>query len=218
MILYHGTSARYREAIERDGLLPRDETGKSSKWDAKYPSHPDMIYLTNTYAIFYAIAAAEGDENGLIVEVEVDEDYLYPDEDPLAQVTGKEDYDGLADMSLEQRTDYFRENMYEFQHLYPESLRLLGTCCHAGGIAVDEIKRIVEFPIMGDLVMAHDPCISVMNYKFRGEYYINQLQRFMDSGGDYKSLFTPEELDRRADMQKIIEKQIAEDLLKSIGG
>ena len=61
MKLYHGTTEKAARAALAEGLCPRCETGDSSNWD-DHPSSAEHVYLTETYAGYFAMAATEGDE------------------------------------------------------------------------------------------------------------------------------------------------------------
>lgn len=83
MILYHGTDSKNLEAILKNGLLPRKDTG-NQVYGGDLASNPNFIYLTwwNPVAHAYSI-----DENSpVIIRVDVDETDLYPDEDFVERV------------------------------------------------------------------------------------------------------------------------------------
>jgi len=91
LTLYHGTSAKYLKKILKDGLQPRCIT-KNSNYDGDFVSCPDLIYLTDTHPMFYAVRAAEErEEEVLILKVKVYERELFPDEDYVAQVIARQE-------------------------------------------------------------------------------------------------------------------------------
>ena len=52
--LYHGTSSRFLDRILKHGIKPRGKG--TSQWD-KFPSRPDLVYLTTAYPFYFAIQA-----------------------------------------------------------------------------------------------------------------------------------------------------------------
>ena len=171
MFLYHGTSETIaRQALTR-GLLPRNLSGVESVWD-DYPSNPEFVYVTTAYAPYFALHAA-GDSKLGIVEIDLDcldPDELYPDEDFLEQVTqGK----GPAPkgLTMEGRTNWYRDNLMNFQHHWADSLDGLGNAAHYGGIPASAITRISIYDPDSNptiTIMASDPAITIMNYRFLG--------------------------------------------------
>ncbi len=53
MLLYHGTSAKYLEAILTNGVRPKGNG--SGNWE-RFPSRQDTVYLTDSYAFDFAAA------------------------------------------------------------------------------------------------------------------------------------------------------------------
>lgn len=181
MKLYHGTTSKYLPTILRDGLLPRNTTGQRSNWK-EHPSADDRVYLTDAYAIFFAYSAADEDERGLIVEVEVDEgeDFLVPDEDVLAQAEfSHESFAFLHDMSMKERTIWWKVHAPNYPELWKDSLQRMGTVAVMGGAGPEQITGAWSFPINVELLLEHDPCISLMNYRICGDKYREQLQEFI---------------------------------------
>ena len=89
MKLYHGTAALLLPQILREGLRPRSETGRRATHST--PSNRDRVYLTDTFAVRYALnkAVADRSEKAAIVEVDLsalDCSRMYPDEDYLSEV------------------------------------------------------------------------------------------------------------------------------------
>lgn len=54
--LYHGTTTANLNAIDREGILPRKQTGKGN-WDDNVSSIENVTYLTNKWHYSYAIHA-----------------------------------------------------------------------------------------------------------------------------------------------------------------
>lgn len=196
--LYHGTSERVARAAWREGLQSRQFQGETdedrSRWD--FPSGYDRIYLTNCYAPYFAMVAANDDrwsDNGrwAIVEVDADGLDLLPDEDFLEQAsrgrddlpTDDEDFGPPwselheAGSDVHARTRWFRDYAWHFDHMAEQSLEHLGTCAVFDEVPPNHITRVVLFDpsaCEGNRVaaaMALDPQISLLNYRFmRGKY------------------------------------------------
>ena len=111
----------------------------------------------------------------VVLEVEVDTKSLYPDEDFMEQITRNDivwqqyfNSVGCEDMTA--RTEFFRDNISEFQDNYINSLEHLGNACYLGEIKPESIKR---YSVLDDSkVWEHsDPTITLMNYKILGSKY-----------------------------------------------
>lgn len=125
--LYHGTSAKYLNAILKNGLQPRDVT-KNSNYDGDFISHGDLVYLTDSHPMFYAVRAVEK-EDVLILKFKVYERELYPDEDYVAQVIARQqklDRSGF-DAKLRQLHASGQVNPRKYQHAWRDSLKSMGT-------------------------------------------------------------------------------------------
>jgi hypothetical protein len=183
MKLYHGTTETVARLALTEGLCPRSETGADSRWEA-HPSSGEHVYLTETYAGYFAMSATEGDERWGIVEVEtdlLDHGDLCPDEDFLEQVSRAQTwpagrfYDGIrACSSMEERTAWFRENLQGFAHLWEESLNHLGNVAHHGCIPVEAITRVSVYDPRSNgtvSMAAADPCIMPLNHQICGDKY-----------------------------------------------
>jgi len=183
MKLYHGTTAEIAKLAVEEGLIPRDDLGKDSNWD-ECPSRGDMVYLTRAYAPYFAMCATseeDTDKRWGLVEIDTDlltegltdgglEDYLYPDEDFLEQVTrGHGPCPEGLDMA--ERTAWFRENLLGFQHVWKDSVEGLGNCACLGDVPADCVTKVVLFEPESNLSMAmmsSDPMITLMNYQLLG--------------------------------------------------
>jgi hypothetical protein len=176
MTLYHGTSDAHLHRIIKQGLRPRGVT--PSTFPAA-PSHPDRVYLTNSYAFYFGAAAHNATPKStgvLIVQCEALTSHLVPDEDFLEQqMRGR---DGIH-TSMEERTEHYktlvdkydRPTNHRLQHL---SLRTLGTVAHVGPVKAAAIKRIVRVDgadVARITLQENDPTISLANYKYCGAQY-----------------------------------------------
>ena len=79
MLLYHGTSLKNLLKILSNGsITPRKGKGN---WSKGFISRKGFVYLTDTYPLYFAYTAAKGKDKPVILEIEVDESEIYPDED-----------------------------------------------------------------------------------------------------------------------------------------
>ena len=164
MKLYHGTSERNLEKLLKDGLAPRGEG--ITNWK-EYPSRPDMVYLTQAYALYFAISASDTDtERCLIMEIDttkLNQTKFFPDEDFLAQEAG----------SLMMH-EFFRDNIFDHKKRWKDSLLQLGNVAYRGKVHPYAFSRYCLFDakVRPEIAMnALDPTISIMNYKFCGPKY-----------------------------------------------
>ena len=174
MKLYHGTTeAVARLAFER-GLSPRGDTGVKSTWEDN-PSREDMVYLSRGYAPYFAACATKDMEKWGIVEVDTDlmeEPLLHPVEDFLEQAT-RDDRGDLCDTSwgMQQRTEWYRDHIEQFQHCWKLSVKNLGNCAYLGQIVPSEVTRVAIYDPKSNpsmTMMALDPMISIMNWSILG--------------------------------------------------
>lgn len=180
MKLYHGTSARHLPSILQDGLKPRGKA--KGNWDHTTLSNPDVVYLTNAYALHFAIVAADkGKDDLLVVEVDTALVSIYnmvPDEDFLEQTSRKEGPAPL-DRPMAFRTRWYRKRQLDFWQYWPDSVEHLGTAGHYGPIPPRAITRyaIIYRQQIGELIMAGmDPSITLVNYKLLGPKYRNWMR------------------------------------------
>lgn len=185
MKMYHGTSASVAIAARKDGLSPRGE--RPNNWDVE--SRSDLVYLTTAYAAYFANKAAGDDDVWGIVEVEtdlLDKTLILPDEDALEQSFRNLEISPLTpkiiryiatsieDMTIEQRTYWFRNNLEEHANLASGSVKALGSCSYKGVIPPEAITRVstVDYKDIGEIGwLAMDPVITVQNYAFAGAKY-----------------------------------------------
>jgi hypothetical protein len=174
MKLYHGTSSRHLKSILRNGIKPRGL--RRGNWGDRYASRPDHVYLTETYAYYYALSATGAKSNPLIIEVDVDrldEDSLFPDEDSVAQVLSRQTRRPLEEVHRD-----VVENLDRYRHHAIDSLRWLGTLSHKGRIPASAITRwcVVEQPANARVGMVlGDPSISLLNYSLLADQYKSGL-------------------------------------------
>jgi hypothetical protein len=165
--LYHGTSERHLGSILRDGIKPRGR--KRGNWKP-YPSIAGHVYLTEAYAGYFATVAAKKGERALIVEVCLEDDSrLYPDEDFIAQALAAQNK-----RSIEVYHDEVVKTIACYRDYVQASLDGLGNVSHRGVIPPPAISRyvLVDTKKQSDVIMlALDPTISLMNYRFCGEKY-----------------------------------------------
>ena len=187
VVLYHGTNTNNLDKILKDGLYPRGNS--EGNWTHTIRSRNDMVYLTNSYAVYFAICSIGEDDmydgfvKPVVLEVEVDACNLYPDEDFMEQATRNntmwQDYFmsiGHEDMTA--RTEYFRDNISEFQDDYTNSLEYLGNACYLGEIKPESIKRysVLDANKVWDY---SDPTITLMNYRIMGSRYRKLSKKLM---------------------------------------
>jgi len=199
MYLYHGTSVPKAKEILKAGLTPRKYIpGSLGNWSHSVPSALDRVYLTDAYAPYFALCAADDGEPWAIIEVrdfvphaahlgKLNEKKFVPDEDYLEQTMRFEgglphfspgDYpDEVKDMRG--RTEYFRDNISDFQFLWKESLNRLGTCAYMGTIPPELIHRVSVFDPSKNRTVAvacMDPSISLINYHLMRDKYVALTQ------------------------------------------
>ena len=177
MRYFHGTTENCLNSIEKHGLMPR---GKRKGVWKEFPSANDRVYLTNAYAVWFAWTAAKANEKGVVVAVDVEMEDLVADEDYLAQTNWQdEELAFLQDMSLQERTLYWKERAPCFPNMAEYSLINLGTVAHMG--PCHDIVKIVEFNPVD--AIDHDPTISLMNFRFFGDQYRAMTKDFVESDG-----------------------------------
>jgi hypothetical protein len=186
MKLYHGTSDRYLDSILRHGIRPRGRR-KKSNWDS-YPSRQDCVYLTNSYAAYFAEQSADRKkgERSLVVEVEIDESdsRLLPDEDFIAQAIATR-----LKVSIESVHRGVRDALEGYAHHALDSLTGLGNVCLKGTVKPESITRyaIVDFAKQQELwQFCLDPSISLLNYKFCGDKYRSVIQWLFGDREDFR--------------------------------
>jgi len=170
--LYHGTSPSRIWKIIKEGIRPRTLTGKSN-WNqvAEFKSRNDMVYLTSCYPLYFAACCSRGSRLA-VVEVDVDKldkSKLYPDEDVVAQIMSQE-----TNVSLKEVHPKIKAKLLYMHEEWETSLQAMGTCCFCGVIPPEALSRyaMIETKNRKQLLLSMmDPAISILNYKFKGEYY-----------------------------------------------
>jgi hypothetical protein len=188
MKLYHGTTGAVARRALTEGLSPRSETGVSGNWK-DHPSWPSRVYLTTTYAPYFAgMAQAEGaklpEQSWGIVEVESDriDQALVPDEDWLEQGTrgAIPRSHVLLELGLHRarsvkaRTQLLARHAGVFRDVWLKSLDGLGTCAHEGSIQARAVTRVAIYdPTTNPFITcsALDPTISLANHRFCSQRY-----------------------------------------------
>ena len=188
MLLYHGTNETVARTALIAGLMPRGWREADSIWEG-CPSSPDHVYLTTAYAGYFAMNATPENERWGIVEIDTDlipEDFgtLVPDEDFLEQATRGQETPTEWDLpeGMEARTEWFRERLYSFAHLWDKSIEGLGNCAYEGAVPPSAITRVGLFaptsnPSIAMMIM--DPMITLMNYRICGPKYRALVQWLM---------------------------------------
>lgn len=182
--LYHGTSTKYLQAIISSGLMPRYES--ESNWE-NAPSRKDMVYLTNSYAPYFAQQSVPvGSEyQPVVFKVQLSDKIcdkrLYPDEDYLEQIA-RNHPEGLPQeylsMDMKQRTEFFRERLEHYKIMYANSIQGLGTCAYKGVIPP---KFITSYTILdADRILEYsDPTITLMNQRLLADKYQNACNQII---------------------------------------
>jgi hypothetical protein len=168
MLLYHGTSASSLELILKQGVLPRARSKRLSNFEAA--SHPELVYLSDAYAPYFAAVAAREDDGWAVIEVEVALEELLPDEDFIEQALRKK----TPLSGLLQRTALYREAIYEYRHHAKDSLERLGNVATDAELTTARIRRAVVFDCTKNAVITSrvlDPQISPINYQLYATVY-----------------------------------------------
>lgn len=178
MKVYHGTNATSVDSILQQGLKPRQATGKSN-WD-----HNDMeslqghVYLTDKYAPYFGIVAADNSEFAL-VEVDLDRlnsDSIFPDEDFIEQAIRHDmdiEYPNWLNMDGDMiaRTEEVREHIRLFQPYWEVALDVMGNISYHGTIPPEAISRVSVADPPSGLRLAIDPQISIRAAQLTGGKY-----------------------------------------------
>ena len=183
--LYHGTSTRNLDDIIENGIKPRGES--ESVWsDNDCPSREDMVYLTNSYAPFFAqqsclVEDGEYIDKPVVIEVSISDKQakkrLYPDEDYLEQFTRDYPKDSINvvpkdyfSLNLADRTKFFRERLENYQGMWTYSLEGLGNVAFKGIVHPKFIKRCTILD--EDMILDYsDPVICTAKQRIVGAKY-----------------------------------------------
>lgn len=169
--LYHGTSVEYLDVILKEGLKPRMD--RKGNW-SEFPSRKDMVYLTTTYALYFANAAARGKMAILQVDpaceldASAEENTLFPDEDFIAQSVHQQ-----SSMSLKDAHDWVLRNIEEFDHYWESSLEKMGTVGYRGVPIHPRRVAIIDPEVMERFLLLSmlDPTITPINHYIKGGFY-----------------------------------------------
>ena len=183
MILYHGTTKKALDKILIEGIKPRGS--KKSNWDGFGTSRPDLVYLTNCYAPYYATSACKKKEDiGVIIKLDIDSKKieLYPDEEFLfncselkQQAKEGKDVQKLWNTINPKkfRLVYdFRNKTWEIG--WKKSIEYLGTVTAEFIPKVYIIGYYIEKKSL-EFIYKCDPSISPLNYMFCGQQYKDYL-------------------------------------------
>ena len=171
LVLYHGTSEKYLKKIIEEGLKPRGK--RKSNWEEGIgKSRPDLVYLTNCYAAFYASHVSTKKDKPVVLKIEIDtRDFImYPDEEFVFRTlfgSGK----GLSHAEAVEAYNEIDPTEYSF---WREGLQFMGTV----STNFIPVENIVGYAI-GDgmeFLMNCDPSISPLNYRFMGGSYKAYLE------------------------------------------
>jgi hypothetical protein len=197
--IYHGTSPQAAKKALREGIKPRVTTQLEGNWE-EHPSLETMVYLTDSYAPYFAVQATpeDGTKNpdwGTVLEIDaslLESDLFYPDEDFIEQATRGSTYEEIEDVfgecvadlsrveDMAERTAYIRENMVSFYGYADASMAGLGNCCYEGTIPAEAIRRVSTFKASAMAMEAQEPFISLANYRFCGDKYRTINKWFFD--------------------------------------
>jgi len=185
VIAYHGTSFASWNRIQHEGIIPRGSS-KISNWSHSIESNPNTVYLSDAYAMYFGVVAAETSfdrcSKVVIIEVETDtlnQSNLVPDEDALEQVGRyQKGGDGLPkEWGIDFRTRHYRRKVREFAAGglgFSWSMESLGTGGYVGSISPTQFRRVavINTNVEKDLVWEYvNAQITIHNYQFLGEKY-----------------------------------------------
>jgi len=211
--LFHGTSESSVAGILKHGIIPR-KLAKKDNWKHTISSNPQMVYLTDCYAGYFAQSAVKKDERWAIVEVELehlDEGKLYPDEDCIAQTLRLQGHYIAIDLNT--LTRRIRDSIDEWQEYWELSVRGIGGCAHRGVISRDAITRIALYDPKSNpfiTLACLDPAISTLNHFFCQPKYSALTRWLMGERIRLEDLYSEAELsvmrnDAEPYLQRVIE-------------
>ncbi len=173
MILYHGTSTEFLDRILDEGLLPTHLSGHAGNWEGAVQSKP-YVYLSTAYAVFYAVNAISEGYDPALLQVEVSEEDLYPEEDYVAW--------HLSDGSIENWKEEIAD--LEPRHYKANWVDSLGRC---GNVCTPYVSpraildhRIIPIKENLELLMdtGYDAIPAELNYQIMGGYYRRCLKAY----------------------------------------
>ena len=214
MKLYHGTAYKNLKGILRNGITPRGKDNKKSNWDHTVASRLGHVYMTVAYPLYFALCAKGKGDIGLVVEIDtnkLDDSWLYPDEDFVAQGLAKADKlntDGRT-MTLNQRTA--QVDLEAYRHLWGKSLEYLGNCSYRGPVPRSAITRYatIDFKKRPEIaVTSMDPSICIDNYRFCGWKYRGMVA-WLFGDGPMPGVVPPEVLEQMKSFAPLQQQQDA---------
>lgn len=145
MHIYHGTSLKAWEQIQKEGLKPRKT--KPGNWHTNAEGNPELVYLTIRSPEFHAYHAALNHEDmtGVVLTLDLnklDHSNLRIDENFLtAEARGNNSF---ANENFEVRAEQTKKALEDIR--WRESLAVTGLIAHLGTISPDTIvdAKIIE--------------------------------------------------------------------------
>ena len=163
------TSANHLKSILANGLRPKGNGG--GNWE-EYPSRPDMVYLTDCYAFYFAAHAAfdADDSRSLVMELDTDRldpQLFYPDEDYLARQLMRE-----QGLSLEEIHPQVKERLEQCRGQWQDCLTNMATCCYRGIVPPAAFTRyclldLVKRPVLCAMSYDNAPFVSNDHDRYR---------------------------------------------------
>jgi len=181
LILYHGTSLSNLEKIKKQGIKPRNK--RKSNWIDIGISRPNLVYLTNCYACYYASASLKKEKDkGVIIKLKIDPKKikLYLDEEFIYhllnynKVSSKQEAMDLYNTIDPKNTNTFINKNLKRIPIWQDSLNFMGT------VSCDyiPIENIIGYSILDRPGLYYcDPTINPLNYKIMSGVYINYLKK-----------------------------------------
>jgi RNA:NAD 2''-phosphotransferase len=179
MILFHGTSSRWLDQILAQGIRPRRRTRFEGNWTDTVNSHANHVYLTDSYAPYFAECAIPSEDHKSVPVVFVVDTLRIPqlvaDEDAIEQVERRSHPNEIFSKSdVYERTRRFATMAPRLaasgKFTHHDSLTALGTCAAVDTIPRQAIigyirlKRVYSWQVW-------DPTITLENYRFMGDFY-----------------------------------------------
>ena len=166
--------------IIKQGIKPRYK--RKSNWTELGVSKPNLVYLTNCYACYYASASLkkEGDE-GVIIKVRIDpkKTKLYLDEEFIYHllryntINNRKEAIKLYNSINPKNINTVIKNKKRIP-TWQDSLNFMGT------VSCDyvSIENIIGYSILDRPGIYYcDPTINPLNYKIMSGIYINYLKK-----------------------------------------